>query len=89
MTKKLLFALPLIVLPSLAMAQSASVGPGGGTDLYRVLRDVDAMQRDGRWAQLLAEIEANRQAARQVVEPSSGRSVVFTAQAPTRARRPR
>ena len=87
MTKKLLLTLSLMVLPSLAMAQSSAGGPGSGTDLHRVLREVDAMQRDGRWQQLLADNEANRlAAARQVVEPSARPTAVFTGQAPARPR---
>jgi hypothetical protein len=61
MSKKILMILPLLFLPSIALAQSAVAsrdgsggrGPGGGTDLYRVLREVEAMQRGGRWEKLL------------------------------------
>ena len=45
MTKKLLLALPLVLLPSLAFAQRSSGGPGSGTDLTKVQREVEAMQR--------------------------------------------
>jgi hypothetical protein len=55
MTKKLLLALPFVLLPNVAFAE-----PGSGTDLYRVHREVEAMQRDGRWERLLAEGQANR-----------------------------
>lgn len=41
-------ALPIALFPTLAFAE-----PGSGTDLYRVLQQVEAMQRDGRWEQLL------------------------------------
>ena len=50
-------ALVLMVLPSSALAE-----PGGGSDLDRVRRDVEAMQRDGRWGRLVAEGRANKQA---------------------------
>ena len=90
MTKKLLLVLWLMVLPGFAMAQSATAGPGGGTDLHRVLREVDAMQRDGRWQRLLADNEANRLAAtRRVVEESARPTAVFTGQAPARPRQRR
>jgi hypothetical protein len=45
-----------ILLPSLALAEST--GPAGD----RVSREVEAMQRDGRWEKLLAEGRANKQA---------------------------
>jgi hypothetical protein len=61
--------MPLLALPNLAQAQAASDrSPGSGTDLYKVNREVEAMQRDGRWDQLIAEGRANRlafEAARQ------------------------
>jgi len=53
----LLVALLLVVLPSIASAES-----GSGTDLYRVNREVEAMMRDGRWQRLLDEGQANKQA---------------------------
>ncbi len=48
MMKTVLMALPLAVFPTLVAAE-----PGSGTDLYRVLNQVEAMQRDGRWDELL------------------------------------
>jgi hypothetical protein len=75
MSKKLLLALPFVLLPNIAFAE-----PGSGTDLYRVNREVEAMQRDGRWERLFAEGQANRQAtSRQTVRPPA----VFTGVAPT------
>ena len=58
MTKTILFALSLAVLPSMASAQ-----PGSGTDFHSVSREVDEMMRDGRWQRLLDESQASRQAA--------------------------
>jgi hypothetical protein len=81
MTKKILFALPLILLPSLAAAQS---GPGSG-DVPRVQREVEAMQRDGRWGRLLAEGQANRQATSPNAQARP--TAVFTAIAPNQRRR--
>jgi hypothetical protein len=46
----------VMLLPGLALAEST--GPAGD----RVSREVEAMQRDGRWEQLLAEGRANKQA---------------------------
>ncbi len=61
MTKTILVALSLAVLPSMASAQ-----PGSGTDFHRVNREVDEMMQDGRWQRLLDESQANRQAAERV-----------------------
>jgi hypothetical protein len=55
-----------ILLPGFALAEST--GPAGD----RVSREVEAMQRDGRWEQLLAEGRANKQAlelSRQAGQP--------------------
>jgi hypothetical protein len=89
MTKKLLLALPLVLLPSLAFAQRSSGGPGSGTDLTKVQREVEAMQRDGRWEKLLAEGRANRLAfeAMRQAEEQARSGVVFMAVSPTRQRR--
>jgi hypothetical protein len=85
MTTKLLLALPLVLLPSLAVAE----GPGSGTDLTKVRRDVEAMQRDGRWERLLAEGQANKRAfeAMRQAEQQAQPSPVFTSSVPTRQRR--
>ena len=56
-TSKILIALTLAALPSLAAAQ-----PGSGTDLYRVQREWEQMMRDGRYQRLLEEGRANREA---------------------------
>ncbi len=69
MTKTILVALSLAVLPSMASAQ-----PGSGTDLHRVNRDVEAMMQDGRWQRLLEENQANRQAAERLRQPGSAPS---------------
>ena len=37
-------------------------GPGSGTDRERVRRDMDALQRNGHWAEAMAEGRANKQA---------------------------
>ncbi len=57
----------LTVLPSTVLAE-----PGGGTDLYRVNRQIEELMRDGRWQRLLEEAKASRQAverSRQVAPP--------------------
>jgi hypothetical protein len=77
MTKKLLLALPFVLLPTIGFAE-----PGSGTDLYRVDREVEAMQRDGRWERLLAEGQANRQAASPQVVQTVRPPAVFTGVAP-------
>ena len=59
MTKALLITLSLVILPSVASAQS---GPGSGTDLYRVQREWEAIMRDGRYERLLREGQANKEA---------------------------
>jgi hypothetical protein len=46
----------VMLLPNFALAENT--GPAGD----RVSREVEAMQRDGRWEQLLAEGRANKQA---------------------------
>ncbi len=55
--KMLLVALGLVSLPGLALAEK-----GTGTDRDQVLRDVEAMQRDGSWEKAIAEGRANREA---------------------------
>jgi hypothetical protein len=83
MRKILLVLAPLVLLPGLALAQSAGDrGPGAGTDLYKVRREVEAMQRDGRWEKLLAEGAANRQA----FEASRQAPVTATGSVPRRRR---
>ena len=57
MPKILLSVLVLMILPGSALAE-----PGGGSDLDRVRREVEAMQFDGRWERLVAEGRANKQA---------------------------
>jgi hypothetical protein len=57
MFRQLLLTLPLLVLPSMALAEK-----GGGTDRDRVSQEVEAMMRDGRWERAIAEGRANRQA---------------------------
>jgi hypothetical protein len=85
MKKKLLFALPLMLLPSLAVA----VGPGSGTDLPKVQREVEAMQRDGRWEKAIADGQANRLAfeAMRQAEQQAQSSVLFMSENPLRPRR--
>ena len=57
-----LWALPFLLLSSMASAQtSGSTGPGSG-DVPRVSREFDAMMRDGRYQRLLEEQRANKQA---------------------------
>jgi hypothetical protein len=51
-----LLSIAVILLPSLALAENT--GPAGD----HVTREVEAMQRDGRWEKLLAEGRANKQA---------------------------
>ena len=88
MTKKLLLAVPLVLLPSLAVAQRGG-GPGSGTDLPKVLREVEAMQRDGRWEKAIADGQANRLAfeALRQAEQQAQSGVVFMATSPMRLRR--
>ncbi len=85
MSKKLFLVLPLLLLPSLALAQAN----GGGTDRDRLNREVEAMQRDGRWQRLLAEGQANRLAFERMrqAEQAGSSQTVFSAQAPERTRR--
>jgi hypothetical protein len=69
MTKALLITLSLVILPSVASAQS---GPGSGTDLYRVQREWEAIMRDGRYERLLREGQANKQAFDRLQQRDSG-----------------
>ena len=72
MRKILLVALCLVSLPGLAMAK------GSGTDRDRVNREVEAMQRDGRWERAIAEGRANKQALeelRQANQPTATGSI--------------
>lgn len=67
MLKILWVLMPLVLIPGTALAQQGAnsgggQGPGSGTDIYKVWRETEAMQRDGRWEELIAEGRANRQA---------------------------
>jgi len=84
MLRKLLLILPLLVLPDVALAKQ-----GSGTDRERVNRQIEAMMRDGRWEQLIAEGRTNKQAFEALLEaqdrsrqPTSG----YTASDPARRR---
>ncbi|QRM35171.1 hypothetical protein [Microvirga sp. VF16] len=57
MFRKLLLTLPLLFLPGMALAEM-----GSKIDRDRVNREVEAMQRDGRWERAIAEGRANKQA---------------------------
>lgn len=57
MRKILLVVLSLVFLPGLALAEK-----GSGTDRDEVLREVEAMQRNGSWEKAIAEGRANREA---------------------------
>jgi hypothetical protein len=87
MAQSVLFALPPIRLPNLALAE----GPGSGTDLSKVPREVEAMQRDGRWQKLMADGQANKRAfeAMTQAEQQAQPRVIFKASSPTRPRRGR
>jgi hypothetical protein len=76
MTKTFL-ALPLALFPTALAAE-----PGSGTDLYRVQAQVEAMQRDGRWQQLL-------RAQSQPPVAASGPTSVRAPATPSRSARPR
>ncbi len=84
MMKTILWILPFVLVPTLAIAQ-----PGSGTDLTKVQREIEAMQRDGRWERLLAEGEANKQAfeAMRQAERRAQPSPVYTSSVPARQRR--
>ena len=85
MSKTFVLTLPLVLLPGLALAE----GPGSGTDLPKVQREVESMQRDGRWQKLLAEGQANKHAfeAMKQAEQQTQPRVIFRADSPTRPRR--
>jgi Spy/CpxP family protein refolding chaperone len=82
MMKSALVALALTVLPGAALAQS-SPGPGSGTDLQRVQREMEQMMRDGRYQRLLDEGRANREAFERLRQQDTVSSTV----APPRMRR--
>jgi len=52
---RILLLTAVTLLPNLALAENT--GPAGD----RVSREVEVMQRDGRWERLLAEGRANKQ----------------------------
>jgi hypothetical protein len=56
MSKALLIALSVVLFPGVAVAE------GSKGDRDRVSREVEAMQRDGRWERAIADGRANRQA---------------------------
>jgi hypothetical protein len=57
MFRKIVLTLPLLLLPSIALAEM-----GGKIDRDLVNREVEAMMRDGRWERAIAEGRANKQA---------------------------
>jgi hypothetical protein len=57
MRKILIAALGFALLSGVALAEK-----GSGTDRDQVNREVEAMQRDGRWEQAIAEGQANKRA---------------------------
>ena len=52
----------ILVLLALAVSSPALAieGQGSGSDINKVRRDMEAMQRDGRYQQLMEEGRANR-----------------------------
>jgi len=73
MRKILIAGLGLIALSGAALAEK-----GSGTDRGQVNREVEAMQRDGRWEQLIAEGQANKRAfeeLRQANQPTATGSI--------------
>ncbi|HEY8381127.1 MAG TPA: hypothetical protein VIL09_03150 [Microvirga sp.] len=82
--KSVLFALALTILPGAALAQS-SAGPGSGTDLQRVQREMEQMMRDGRYQRLLDEGRANKEAFERLRQQEAASSTVAS---PRSRRRP-
>ena len=81
-----LLSIAVILLPSLALAEST--GPAGD----RVSREVEAMQRDGRWEKLLAEGWANKQAfelSRQAEQRMQQPAITYSRTGSIRPLRPR
>lgn len=77
MRKIMLVVLGLVFLPGVAFAEK-----GSGTDRDKLLRDVEAMQRDGRWERAIAEGRANRQAFEALQQaPQPGRMPTATGSA--------
>jgi len=66
MSKKLLVSIAFALIPGLAFAQ------GSGTDRDRVTREIELMQRDGRWERLRAEGQANREAFERLRQADQG-----------------
>ena len=51
-----------LTLPLLALSGMAHAEMGGRTDRDEVRREIEVMQRDGRWERAIAEGRANREA---------------------------
>ncbi|QRM33759.1 hypothetical protein [Microvirga sp. VF16] len=82
MFRKIALTLPLLLLPSIALAEM-----GGKTDRDRVNREVEAMMRDGRWERAIAEGRANKQAfeaLRQAEDRMRPPATEYTASRPAR-----
>jgi hypothetical protein len=77
--EKVMRMILIAVLGLASLSGAALAEPGGGTDRDRVNREVEAMQRDGRWEQLIAEGQANKQA----FDDPSRRQTAPQLQAPT------
>lgn len=80
MSKALLVALSVVLLPEVAFAE------GSNSDRDRVRREVEAMQRDGRWERAMADGRANRQAFEALLRRQQP-ATRYTATEPTRPHR--
>jgi hypothetical protein len=57
MTRKILLSMLFISVAGVAQAQ-----PGSGSDIYRVMREEQAMRGDDRYQRLMDEARANKEA---------------------------
>jgi hypothetical protein len=74
MFKTTLFLAIVMSSPALALGQ------GGGTDMFKVRRQIEAMQQDGRYQRLLEEGRANRLAFERLKQSESDPAAAWSSQ---------
>jgi hypothetical protein len=84
MTRKILLSVLFFSVAGVAQAQ-----PGSGSDIYRVMRDEQSMQRDGRYQQLMNDARANKEAFDRLKRAESEPTAVGTIAPAIGSTRPR
>jgi hypothetical protein len=89
MTRKILLSVLFFSIAGVAQAQQSGPGPGSGSDMYRVMREEQAMQRDGRYERLMEEARANKEAFDRLKQAGSEPTAVGSIAPASGSARPR